>query len=205
MVSPFLQPAAAGQRIRPVGLEPVPAPLWMLALQRLAVGVAALLVAGITAMFVLLALLPRTGLYVTYSVMTASMAPAIGTGSVAIVVPEDPKRIQVGDVIVVTSDQPPYPTITHRVTQIVQANGRPEFKTKGDGNLLEDPWQFGYDGPAGKVRLAVPWLGYVLAFSGTVGARLALAASAGLLLVGFFLPAIWRSAYGATDSSLRSE
>jgi len=165
-------------------------------LQRLAVALAAVLVLAITAMFVLFALLPRTGLYATYSVTTGSMEPAIRTGSVVLVAPEDATNIRVGDIIAVTSDQPPYPSITHRVTRVVATSHGPEFKTKGDGNLLEDPWQFGYNGPAGKVRLAVPLLGYALAFSGTIWARLALAGCIGLLLIGFFLPAIWRSAAG---------
>ncbi|MFI5268330.1 MAG: signal peptidase I [Chloroflexota bacterium] len=162
---------------------------------------AGVLVLGITAMFVLIALLPRTGLYASHSVMTGSMKPAIRTGSVVLVAPEDATNIRIGDVIAVTSDQPPYPSITHRVTRIIQTSHGPEFKTKGDGNVQEDPWQFGYNGPAGKVRLAIPLLGYALAFSGSVWGRLALAGCIGLLLVGFFLPAIWRSASGQQQAA----
>jgi signal peptidase I len=188
-------------RLRPVALEPLPAPLWTLVLQRIALGLAGMLVIGITAMFVLLALLPRTGLYATYSVMSGSMEPAIRTGAIVLVAPEDPTNIHVGDVVAVTSDQPPYPSITHRVTRIIQTSHGPEFKTKGDANLLEDPWQFGYNGPAGKVRLAIPLLGYALAFSGSAAARLGLAGCIALLLVGFFLPAIWRSTAGKQAST----
>jgi len=150
-------------------------------------------VATVTAAFLALSILPRTGLYSTYSVMTGSMEPAIATGSVVVVLPEDPTQIRVGDVITVTSDQPPFPTVTHRVSRVVQTDSGQQFKTKGDANLLEDPWQFGYSGAAGRVRLAVPWLGYLMAFSATVGARLALAGSVGLLLAGALLPLIWRS------------
>src|SRR5690348_2930989 len=171
-------------RLTPVGLEPLPAPAWTRAVQRTAMALAAAVVLGITAMFVLLALLPRSGLYATYSVMTGSMEPAIHAGSIVVVTPQDPATIRAGDVIVVTSNQPPYPTVTHRVTRVVPTSHGPEFKTRGDGNLLEDPWQFAYDGPAGRVELAVPLLGYVLAFSSMAWARLALAGCIALLLVG---------------------
>ena len=107
----------------------------------------------------------------------------------------DPASIRIGDVIAVTSTQPPYATITHRVTRVLPTSHGPEFKTKGDGNLLEDPWQFSY-GPAGRVQLAIPLLGYMLAFSSRGWARLALAGCIGLLLIGFFMPAIWRSTTG---------
>lgn len=185
--------------LSPVALEPLPAPAWTKVLQRLAVGLAAVLVLGVTAMFVLLSLLPRSGLYATYSVMTGSMEPAIHTGSIVVVTPQDPATIRTGDIIVVTSDQPPFATVTHRVARIVPTSHGPEFKTKGDGNLLEDPWQFAYNGPAGRVVLAVPLVGYVLAFSATSWARLTLAGCIALLLVGFFLPAIWRSTAGSQE------
>lgn len=185
--------------LSPVALEPLPAPAWTRALQRAAFSLAAVLVLGVTAMFVLLSLLPRSGLYATYSVMTGSMEPAIHAGSIVVVTPQDPATIRTGDVIVVTSDQPPFATVTHRVTHVVSTSHGPEFKTKGDGNLLEDPWQFAYNGPAGRVVLAVPLVGYVLAFSATSWARLALAGCIALLLVGFFLPAIWRSTAGSQE------
>jgi signal peptidase I len=186
-------------RLTPVGLEPLPAPAWTKALQRAAIALGAALVVGITAMFVLLSLLPRSGLYATYSVMTGSMEPAIHAGSIVVVTPQDPARVRPGDVIVVTSDQPPHATVTHRVTRVIQTDHGPEFKTRGDGNLLEDPWQFAYNGPAGRVELAAPLVGYALAFSSTAWARMALAGCIALLLVGFFLPAIWRSTAGQQE------
>jgi signal peptidase I len=186
--------------LRRVDLEPLPAPLWTLVLQRTAFATAAILVVGVTAMFLLLSILPRTGSYATFSVMTGSMEPGIRTGSVVIVIPEDPSRIQVGDIITVTSDRPPYATVTHRVTRVVPTAHGPEFKTKGDGNLLEDPWQFGFNGPAGRVAVILPWLGYALAFARTVWARLALAGCIGLVMVGFFMPTIWRSRHPQPDT-----
>ncbi len=167
-------------------------PPWTVLLQRLALTIGALLIVAITAMYLVIALLPRTGLYSTYSVMTGSMEPAIQTGSVVVVLPEDPAEVRVGDIITVTSDQPPYPTVTHRVSRVVQTDAGLQFKTKGDANLLEDPWQFGYSGPAGRVWLTLPWLGYVLAFSATTAARLAVVGAVGLLLVAGLLPLIWR-------------
>jgi signal peptidase len=198
-----LHPGRGWRGLEPVSLAAVPAPLWTLILRRLALLLGVLLVAGLTATFLLLAIVPRTGLYATYTVMSGSMEPSIPTGSVVVVAAEDPSRINVGDVITVTSEQPPYATVTHRVTRILAAARGPGFKTKGDANSLEDPWQFAYSGAAGKVILSVPWLGYVLAFSTTVLARFALAGSVALLLVCYFMPAIWRSASGNPEREAR--
>ncbi|HLG70860.1 MAG TPA: signal peptidase I [Chloroflexota bacterium] len=196
-------PVRSRRSLHSIGLEPLPAPLWTLVLRRLALILAAVSVAGLTATFLFLAIVPRTGLYATYTVLSGSMAPAIPTGSVVVVTAEDPSQVKVGDVITVTSEQPPYATVTHRVTRIIPTAKGPEFKTKGDANSLEDPWQFAYSGPAGKVRLAVPWLGYMLAFSATMPARFVLTGSIALLLICYFMPTIWRSASGSHRSDAR--
>jgi signal peptidase len=190
-------PEPAPGKLQPVALHALPAPLWAVLLQPAALAVGGLLVLIVTAMFLLLAIVPRTGLYATYTVLSPSMEPTIRMGSIVIVEPVSPANVQPGDVVAVTSLEPPYTTITHRVTRLVMTDHGAEFKTKGDANALEDPWQFAYSDRAGKVQLSVPAAGYLLDWSGTLWGRLSLAGTIALLLVGYFVPAIWRSTSGA--------
>ncbi|HLY65105.1 MAG TPA: signal peptidase I, partial [Chloroflexota bacterium] len=163
------------------------------------------LAAGLaTAAFVLLALGPLTGRYSTYSVMSGSMAPAMPVGSAAVVVPQDPADIHVGDVITVTSQEPPYPTVTHRVANISPTAGGPRFKTKGDANTQPDAWDFQYSGLAGKVVLVVPLAGYALFWTSTLAFRFAIALAVGLLVAWFGLRNVWRLTSFARPARLAS-
>jgi signal peptidase len=93
-------------------------------------------------------------------VLSGSMEPAIGTGSVIITRPVAPEDIQIGDIILFTS-RSGASIITHRVIGIEQT---PElqFITKGDANRDRDPTPIPARQVIGTLFLAIPYLGYLV-------------------------------------------
>lgn len=91
---------------------------------------------------------------------TGSMAPAIPTGSLAVVREIPASEIQVGDVV--TVDRAGLPPITHRVTSIAPAPGDQRTITmRGDANPTDDQAPYVVD----HVRIvlaSVPGLAYVV-------------------------------------------
>jgi len=165
----------------------------MLIMRRLLAPLGVLIAAGIALLFLGLTVLPLTGFYATYTVLSDSMEPTISKGSVVLVLPTDPSHLQVGDIISYTSRIPPYPTLTHRVTNVYQdANGLLTLKTKGDANLVEDPWELHYANKAGIVVGWIPLVGYAIVAATTAAARVLL----GLLLAGV-LALVWFTAVWA--------
>lgn len=149
-------------------------------------------VAGLVALaFLLLTVAPKSGLYATFTVLSASMSPAIPEGSVVVVTAADPRTLKPGQVITFSASTPPYPILTHRIVAVEQTAKGPAFQTKGDANLLVDPWKVTYAGQAGLVRLSVPAIGYLIAAGASLPARTGL----GLLLAGLlafaWLSAVW--------------
>ncbi len=136
--------------------------------------------------------LPQTtGLYRTFVVASASMEPAIGEGALVVARPVSPDHVQLGDVITYTSPQPPFPTVTHRVVSTQIKDGQPVFRTKGDGNEATDPWDVQFAGPAGKVVLAVPLAGYVVAALTSTASEISLGAALMILVGALLLRLIW--------------
>ncbi|MHB8618927.1 MAG: signal peptidase I, partial [Chloroflexota bacterium] len=139
----------------------------------------------------LLAVGPRTGLYTVRAVLTASMAPAIPAGSAVVSVPVDPTSLRVGDVITYPAPLPPYPSVMHRVRSIWQGPHDTVVHTRGDANVVDDPWAVQLAGRAGKVVLAVPEAGYVLTAFGQPLTRLGLGAALALIFLGASFASIW--------------
>lgn len=192
--SGLLLPAQPGSSLLAgIPLVPLHAPAsdaWGL-IRRLAASAAALMVLTISLLFVLLAMAPRLGAYATFAVLSPSMEPAIRVGAIVIVTPVDPGAIHPGDVLTATSPAPPFETVTHRVVAVAGTGQDTAFTTRGDANGAPDPWQLRYSGPAGKVVLSVPLLGYALVYSGEAWFRTALALSMSGLLLGVALPLLW--------------
>src|SRR5579859_4724183 len=104
-----------------------------------------------------------------YIVLSGSMSPTIPTGSIVFARPVQPATIQVGDVIVFNSSTHAGERVTHRVVQIDRSSpGRPSFTTKGDFNPIPDATPVNYQGLGGKVVVWVPFVGYPLAWIGSV-------------------------------------
>ena len=99
-------------------------------------------------------------------VYSASMAPAMPVGALALMEPIDPAEIKVGDIIAFNPPRDPDVTVSHRVVEVLSDGASLEFRTKGDAN--EDPDLFSV--PAanvlGRVNFNIPYMGYGLARTG---------------------------------------
>ena len=97
----------------------------------------------------------------TFVVTGGSMEPTIHKGSLVIDEPVTADKLRLGDIITFDHyDQ----TTTHRIVGVEgTASGR-MFSTKGDANQITDPEPLSFPGRVGLVKLAVPGLGYAVAW-----------------------------------------
>lgn len=129
--------------------------------------------------------LPRLLGYQIYTVVSGSMEPEIPTGSLVFVHDQAPEEIVKGDVIAFYSSAANGAIITHRVVQNNTVSG--EFITKGDANSAEDMNPADYDFLIGKVILAIPVFGRILAVVVTTSGKLT---AAGLIVIAVILHGI---------------
>lgn len=103
-----------------------------------------------------------------YTIISPSMVPNINVYDVIVDLRVDePKEIEIGDVITFYSDSPELRggTITHRVISIIRdENGNYSYQTKGDNNLIEDSSTVPFDKIVGKVAIRIPQLGRIQFF-----------------------------------------
>lgn len=120
------------------------------------------LIAGLTAV----SALNIPGNYKLLTIQSGSMEPAIKQGSIVIVKPA--KEYQQGEMITfIDIDNPKY-SLTHRIFEVRNDNGRITYVTKGDANETPD---FGEVLPPqifGKVFLTIPFVGYPISFAKTL-------------------------------------
>ncbi len=141
----------------------------------------------------LLIVVPLLFGYERYVITGGSMEPTIHKGAVAFdrVVPVE--ELRVGDVITFS---PPGSTsqVTHRIVDVQRDDlGRPVFRTRGDANQDDDPWQVALSGPLqARYSFQVPWLGYVLAALTFRSVRLLVLALPALVIGVSLLVSVWR-------------
>ncbi len=111
----------------------------------------------------LASLLPIPGNIEVKIVKSGSMEPAIRTGSIVIVKPE--QEYSIGDVITFGKDTRTQIPTTHRIYSMHVTNGENTFVTKGDANEEPDGEETRAPDVIGKVVIAVPFAGYVLDFA----------------------------------------
>jgi signal peptidase I len=115
------------------------------------------------AVFLLLALLPHTGLYRTETVLSNSMKPYFGAGDLLVVTPEPLRDVRVGQVISIHVPNGDHHVQTHRIVQVVRGGAHPVVRTKGDANDARDQFTGRLDGKtAWQVRHVVPKLGWLI-------------------------------------------
>lgn len=90
------------------------------------------------------------------------MEPAITTGSLVMIAPA--AHYNLGDVVTFESRSSDVPT-THRIVDIGTENGQNVFTTKGDANEEVDTNTVVESDILGKVRVAVPYAGFILDFA----------------------------------------
>jgi signal peptidase len=130
----------------------------------------------LTAMIVVIAVitaftvLQAPGGYRFFVVQSGSMEPKIKTGSVVLVAPSS--EYKVGEVITYKINpnanlKDVKSTITHRIIEVQDDEGRKTFKTKGDANQSPDLEMATQNSVLGKVRFSIPYAGYAIAFTKT--------------------------------------
>ena len=116
-------------------------------------------------LLVVVSALPITGNLRVFTVQSGSMEPAIGTGSLIFVIPSD--SYDTGDIITKkVADSKT--TITHRVIEKVDKDGKTYLRTKGDANEGADMEPTPMGDVVGKTLLTVPYLGYPVSFARTI-------------------------------------
>lgn len=114
------------------------------------------------ALLFLVPLLPIDSSIELRIVESGSMEPAIKTGALVLIMPTS--HYQVGDIVTFETKAAEVPT-THRITQISEENGQSVFTTKGDANEEADTDTVLASNILGKVRIAVPYAGFILDFA----------------------------------------
>jgi signal peptidase len=136
--------------------------------------------------------LPHAFGFKSFTVMSGSMEPAIGTGAVVVERPIAPREARVGDVVTFKDPEGSGRLITHRVTSVRVRGSTARFVTKGDANNTPERWSVPADGSIGRVAYDVPKVGYALAYAGGRHGRILLFVLPVLLLAGYELVRIWR-------------
>lgn len=129
---------------------------------------------------VLARIVPLTG-RTTLVVAGPSMTPALQMGSAIVVEPVDPGVLAVGDVVSLKSG-PGKAIFTHRVVRLVQREGGLWLETKGDANPAADPSILPASDVLGRVVVAVPYAGYLVALGSSPSGVVLIVALALLLL-----------------------
>jgi signal peptidase len=156
-----------------------------------------------------LMLIPSLLGYDRYVIVSGSMEPAIGTGSVVYDRPVPVEELSVGDVV--TFMPPPEfhqkDPVTHRIHKISRgSNGTRQFRTKGDANESVDPWTIVFDGPdQARVEHHVEKVGYVYMALSNRWVQLLVIGLPAMVLFALMCIALWREAGEAVTREERGE
>ncbi|SDO66351.1 signal peptidase, endoplasmic reticulum-type [Paenibacillus sp. yr247] len=132
--------------------------------------------------------------YKAMVVLSGSMEPSIGTGSVLFVKQvKDPSALQSGDVITYRSVENPDMLITHRIKEVQKFNDNVQYITKGDANNVEDPKPI----PAGYIigqyaGFNIPYFGYVSDFVKSKAGIIILLIVPGVILILWQVIGMWK-------------
>ena len=122
------------------------------------------------------------------AVLSGSMEPKIPVGSIVIIYDVEPDELQTGDVI--TYNLGGGTLVTHRVVEVDVDNQ--SIITKGDANEVEDGAPVSFSKVVGKMKMHVPYLGYISIYIQT---PLGIVAACGVLIVVIlltFLPEVFK-------------
>lgn len=104
---------------------------------------------------------PRLGGATSYTILTGSMKPGMPPGTLVVVKPVAPEKIQVGDVVTYQLRSGDPTVATHRVVGVgATLGGEPRFTLQGDANNAPDPDLVVPEQIKGKRWYAVPYLAY---------------------------------------------
>jgi signal peptidase len=141
----------------------------------------AIVVIGLAVSAVVLGrLVPALG-HPVFVVAGASMAPAIEMGSAIVLETVAPTDLAVGDVVSLRSG-PQRAVFTHRVIRVAERAGEVWVETRGDANPAPDPSLTPASAVIGRVAVAIPFAGYLIALL-SVPAGVVFVISLGLLFL----------------------
>lgn len=127
----------------------------------------------------------------SYDVLSGSMEPAIGVGSVVWAEPMNPAEARVGDVITFTDPSDDARLITHRLRSMRVEAGVAHVTTQGDANPAPERWTVPATEQIGRVAYVTPQLGHARQWVADWGLRL-LALAIFLLWIAPALVRVWR-------------
>ena len=122
------------------------------------------------------------------AVLSGSMEPKISVGSIVYIDDVDPATLQTDDVI--TYNLGGGTMVTHRVVDVDVENQ--SIITKGDANDVEDGAPVAFSQVVGKMKMHVPYLGYISIYIRT---PLGIAVACGVLIIVvllIFLPEVFK-------------
>ena len=120
---------------------------------------------GSIGLLVLATLMPIPGNIAIKVVKSGSMEPKIPVGSAVVIQPA--ASYGVGDIITFGKDTKTQIPTTHRIVMVSGEGSATTYTVKGDANDAPDPVAVHLSDVRGKVVLAIPFLGFLLAFAKT--------------------------------------
>lgn len=98
-----------------------------------------------------------------YTILTQSMYPEIKAGDIVITYKNKNNKYNTGNIITFTTNNSNI-TITHRIIEIYEVNGKRTYKTKGDNNNTADMTTVPAENVIGRVVFKIPKAGYIQQF-----------------------------------------
>lgn len=132
-----------------------------------------------------------------YVVTGDSMTGTYDRGSIVFGQPVPVAELEPGDVITYVPPPGSGPTglVTHRIVSAEPGpDGRPLFRTKGDANATQDPWQFQMQDTLPRVIFSVPYVGYALSALAIREVRMLVIGVPALLIALVIVLRLWREA-----------
>jgi len=119
--------------------------------------------------------------YQVKTVLSGSMEPTIQTGSIISIKLGNSSSYKKGDIITFRIDEK---LITHRISDVKQANGQVSYTTKGDNNDGPDLWTVSSQDVVGKyTNYTIPYVGYAMNYANSKAGSALLLIVPGILLI----------------------
>lgn len=136
----------------------------------------------------------HVGGYRAEAVLSGSMQPTLGVGTLVLVRPVASSQVRPGEIITFSSPEDHGMLITHRVVAVERTRGGARvLRTKGDANRVRDPWTIPARGRVGRVVAHVPYAGYGVVWLGSGIARKLLLLLTAITIGFVLLRRIWGS------------
>jgi signal peptidase len=149
-------------------------------------------------------LVPLTGRQ-TIVIGGGSMTPAIPLGAAIVIAPVDAASLSRGDVVSLRIAEQ-NATFTHRIVDVVDRPDGRWIRTKGDANAAPDPTLVPASAVIGRIEIAIPLMGYLIALlSLPVGVLFVVGLAATLLAIAWLLESLEPAPIAARQTLVPAE